>query len=177
MTDDPIPEVTIEGFTPAFRLTDEQVAALNRGCVMPGYRKKPVVIEATQWFQNGDHPEDGVGETAYDPMTRRNYRRVEGKVVRFYRHPPVDPVTGEISAGGSSILLGELRHHEAPGPHRNPDCNALMDEHGWIDTPEGGHVVCPSDWIITGVAGERYPCKDSIFVQTYMLDEQGGEPR
>lgn len=23
------------------------------------YRKKPVVIEATQWFKNGDHPEDG----------------------------------------------------------------------------------------------------------------------
>ena len=22
------------------------------------YRKKPVVIEATQWFKNGDHPED-----------------------------------------------------------------------------------------------------------------------
>lgn len=26
------------------------------------YRKKPVVIEATQWFKNGDHPEDHVGE-------------------------------------------------------------------------------------------------------------------
>ena len=23
------------------------------------YRKKPVVVEATQWFVNGDHPEDG----------------------------------------------------------------------------------------------------------------------
>jgi hypothetical protein len=22
------------------------------------FRKKPVVIEATQWFKNGDHPED-----------------------------------------------------------------------------------------------------------------------
>jgi hypothetical protein len=25
------------------------------------YRKKPVVIDATQWFKNGDHPEDGKG--------------------------------------------------------------------------------------------------------------------
>ena len=25
---------------------------------MSKYRKKPVVIEATQWFKNGDHPED-----------------------------------------------------------------------------------------------------------------------
>jgi len=24
------------------------------------YRKKPVVIEATRWFKNGDHPEDDV---------------------------------------------------------------------------------------------------------------------
>ena len=22
------------------------------------YRKKPIVIEATQWFKNGDHPQD-----------------------------------------------------------------------------------------------------------------------
>lgn len=25
---------------------------------MTRYRKKPVVVEATQWFKNGDHPED-----------------------------------------------------------------------------------------------------------------------
>ena len=23
------------------------------------YRKKPIVIEAHQWFKNGDHPDDG----------------------------------------------------------------------------------------------------------------------
>ena len=23
------------------------------------FRKKPVVIDATQWFKNGDHPDDG----------------------------------------------------------------------------------------------------------------------
>ena len=26
------------------------------------YRKKPVVIEASQWFKNGDHPLDYVDE-------------------------------------------------------------------------------------------------------------------
>lgn len=26
---------------------------------MSKFRKKPVVIEATQWFKNGDHPCDG----------------------------------------------------------------------------------------------------------------------
>ena len=42
-----------------------------------------------------------------------------------------------------------------------------MHEHGWIDTLEAGHNVCPGDWIITGVKGERYPCKPDIFEQTY----------
>ena len=38
---------------------------------------------------------------------------------------------------------------------------------GWIDTLEGGHVVTPGDWIITGVKGEKYPCKPDIFEMTY----------
>jgi len=42
-----------------------------------------------------------------------------------------------------------------------------MHNHGWIDTLEGGHIVCPGDWIITGIEGERYPCKPGIFEQTY----------
>ncbi len=25
----------------------------------------------------------------------------------------------------------------------------------------------PGDWLITGVAGEQYPCKPEIFAQTY----------
>jgi hypothetical protein len=40
-------------------------------------------------------------------------------------------------------------------------------ELGWIDTLEGGHVVTPGDWIITGVRGEHYPCKPDIFAETY----------
>ena len=44
-----------------------------------------------------------------------------------------------------------------------------MHTHGWIDTLEGGHIVCPSDWIIEGVKGEFYPCKPDIFEQTYEL--------
>lgn len=29
------------------------------------------------------------------------------------------------------------------------------------------YEVTPGDWIITGVAGECYPCKDEIFRQSY----------
>ena len=46
-------------------------------------------------------------------------------------------------------------------------CSVIMHYHGWIDTLEGGHIVCPSDWIITGVNNEKYPCKPDIFEKTY----------
>jgi hypothetical protein len=70
------------------------------------FRKKPVVIEATQWFKMGDHPE----------------------VV-------------EATLSGMPVF--------------------------WIKTLEGGHIVTPGDWIITGVKGEHYPCKPDIFEATY----------
>ena len=38
---------------------------------------------------------------------------------------------------------------------------------GWIDTLEGGHIVCPGDWIITGIKKEKYPCKPDVFAATY----------
>lgn len=45
---------------------------------------------------------------------------------------------------------------------------------GWIGTLEGGHIAEPEDWIITGVEGERYPCKPRIFEATYQ--EVGNSP-
>ena len=36
-----------------------------------------------------------------------------------------------------------------------------------IDTLEGPLHVSDGDWIITGVKGERYPCKPDIFEATY----------
>jgi len=106
------------------------------------YRKKPVVIDATQWFKNGDHPEDNSqpyrpakeGETVSDVLS-------EGKIVRYYRTP--DQMTD------------------------CKKCGLSMTVHGWVDTLEGGHIACPGDFIITGVAGEIYPCKPGIFEKTY----------
>ncbi len=99
---------------------------------MAKFRKKPVVIEAEQWFRNGDHSEDG-------PSNK------EGQIVRRYRNP---------NRSGEDIC----DHHR---------CIFPMSLHGWIDTLEGGHVVCPGDWIITGIKGEKYPCKPDIFEATY----------
>ncbi len=36
-----------------------------------------------------------------------------------------------------------------------------------IETLEGTHHASVGDWIITGVKGERYPCKPDIFQATY----------
>ena len=48
-------------------------------------------------------------------------------------------------------------------------CNSLMDVHGVVQTLEGKHIVCPGDWIITGIKGEKYSCKPDIFQETYEL--------
>ena len=42
------------------------------------------------------------------------------------------------------------------------DCPRLA-----ISTLEGVMRARPGDWIIRGMAGEFYPCKDAIFRQTY----------
>ena len=36
-----------------------------------------------------------------------------------------------------------------------------------INTLEGDMIMSDGDWIIKGVAGEFYPCRDDIFRQTY----------
>lgn len=115
------------------------------------FRKKPVVIEATQWFKNGDHPldyskvHDGFenGELRQFPPEERKANRWEGDIVRYFRHP-----------------LHKAFQDCA-------QCGQVFQDHGWIDTLEGGHIVCPGDWIITGVKGEHYPCKPDIFEATY----------
>ena len=95
---------------------------------MMKYRKIPVVIDAHQWFKNGDHPLDGT--------------EGEGKVVKIF------------------ININSYCRQ----------CGVAMHNHGWIDTLEGGHIVCPGDWIIQGVKGEFYPVKNEIFHLTYEED-------
>ena len=92
------------------------------------YRKIPVVIDAHQWFKNGDHPLDGT--------------EGEGKVVKIF------------------ININSYCQQ----------CGVAMHKHGYIDTLEGGHIVCPGDWIIQGVKGEFYPVKNEIFHLTYEED-------
>ena len=79
---------------------------------MSKFRKKPIVIEAEQWF-------------------------------------PGIEIDGVDVSGAAQLV------------------NNLQGDQGWIDTLEGGHIVSPGDWIITGIAGEKYPCNPDIFEATY----------
>lgn len=42
-----------------------------------------------------------------------------------------------------------------------------------IPTYEGVMVGRPGDWLITGVEGEQYPCRDSVFRATYEEVQNG----
>jgi hypothetical protein len=42
----------------------------------------------------------------------------------------------------------------------------------WVQTLEGPLVASDRDWIITGIKGERYPCKPDIFAATYEAVEE-----
>lgn len=108
---------------------------------MARYRKKPIEIDAHQWLQNGDHPDDALPPEGKILLGERS----EGLVVRYFRRP-------EPECAGTTV-------HDL--------CGRTWHDHGWIDTLEGGHTVCPGDWIVTGVQGERYPVKPAIFEATY----------
>jgi hypothetical protein len=43
----------------------------------------------------------------------------------------------------------------------------LDNDHAEIPTLEGIMLARRGDWIITGVRGEKYPCKPDIFAATY----------
>lgn len=45
-----------------------------------------------------------------------------------------------------------------------------------IATLEGDMEVRLGDWVITGVKGERYPCKPDIFAATYEAIDVGAKP-
>jgi hypothetical protein len=117
------------------------------------FRKKPVVIEATQWFKNGDHPQDNSC-----PISPSNPDLSEGEVVRYFCRPDIPGDQLCRKCGGED-------EYDVP-----------MSYHGWIDTLEGGHIVCPGDFIITGVQGERYPCKPDIFEATYEFANAEDDP-
>lgn len=93
--------------------------------------EKPKEVEATQWFKNGDHPEDQCEMIRPDPESETQFEPFlsEGKVVRHYRRPDVDGRT-------CCVYCGKKFH-----------------DHGWIDRRRNGHDICPGDYIVVDAAG------------------------
>ena len=49
---------------------------------------------------------------------------------------------------------------------------------GYIETLEGPLHVQADDWIITGIQGEKYPCKPDIFLAIYeAVEKEAAEAR
>jgi len=85
---------------------------------MNKYRKKPVVIEAVQYFD----------------WMRKEDKLPEGVHIIYW----------------------------------SPDgVNGISSDHPTIKTLEGMHLVSDGDWVITGLQGEKYPCKPDVFAMTY----------
>lgn len=84
---------------------------------MAKFRKKPVVIEAEQFWPD---------KTPYP-------------------------------AGVEVFVAGPFALNKKPGEF----------DFAIIKTLAGTMQVSPGDWAITGVQGERYPCKSDIFAATY----------
>lgn len=116
----------------------------------------------------------------------------ESQVVGRYRHPPVDPVTGKVSAADNAILMGQIRHCDVPPPHRKEGCAAIMHDHGWIDNGienvdrTYGTTVCPAGprWdgtrvgldAICGWANSFDPLDDPVVAYNFTDDGWWGDP-
>lgn len=94
---------------------------------MPYFIKKPVIVQAVQWFKPGDHPSVITEQVQFDSTNKTHVLMAATPEARE-----------QLSRGRS-----------------------------WIETLEGRMYVNPGDWIITGVAGEKHPCRSDIFDATY----------
>ena len=110
------------------------------------YRKKPVLTEATQWFKNGDHPQDEAEPMGTGGLT-------EGKVVRYF----------------DSLDDPELSLLDSRANRYCPECGNVMTKHGVLDGANGIETVCPGDYIVTNREGFHYRLSRGEFESQYEL--------
>jgi hypothetical protein len=141
------------------------------------FRKKPIVIEAEQWFPGKFV--DGVKQIdptiVFSEDKQHYYLSASGHSKDLKRVDAWLPCKqgGDILPfafwkikSGSKLpapLYPDLveRYLKYMGwPH-------VPESYGIVETLEGNMSVSPGDWIITGVKGEKYPCKPDIFDATY----------
>lgn len=106
---------------------------------MKNYRKKPVVVEAVQWWG----PFLGDGKQGPAVVALQEW----GCTVAPTEH-----------WGGAC---------NEPGHENNADLIVGTLEDGAEGSAQVEHIASPGDWIIRGVKGEFYPVKPEIFEATY----------
>ena len=70
------------------------------------------------------------------------------------------------------IVIDAEQYHilcDSPSPDGVCWCENMSTGQPHIHTLEGPLIVSDGDWIITGIKGEKYPCKPDIFHATYEL--------
>ncbi len=79
-----------------------------------------------------------------------------------YREKPVviEAVQWDGSTDTANAFLGD--RYSVDWEYENAESNRML-----IPTLEGKMICSIGDWIIKGVAGEFYPCKDEIFKAIY----------
>lgn len=122
---------------------------------MKKYKRKPALVEAVQWFRNGDHPMDGS-----EPVntTGHSTTLTEGKVVKFFRRLNI------------------------PGDRVCQECGTIMHKHGLIESPNDpdGEIVHPGDYIVTDTKGRFYRRGQAEFealFEEYDPEKEGENPK
>lgn len=110
------------------------------------FRKKPVVVEARQFFGGGAGTSGGSTPDSTS-NTHLIYRWIEKNTLGSFN--PLPAIEGQEPWPESGVAI-------------DPRDGRMI-----IATLEGGHWVNLFDWIIRGVQGEFYPCKPDIFEATY----------
>lgn len=92
-----------------------------------------------------------------------------------YRKKPVEieAVQWDGTAAGATPIIDWMHANDTTATYRCSDPDRCAEHDG--DTPhsivirtlEGDMHAGLGDWIIQGVAGEFYPCRDDIFRATY----------
>lgn len=109
------------------------------------YRKKPVLLEATQWFKNGDHPKDR-SVPVDTPKGPGDGKLAEGHVVKFF------------------LSL------DIPGGRFCAECGNVMQHHGLLNNElalNPDEVVHPGDYIVTNAKGKYYAQRPETFEALY----------
>lgn len=161
---------------------------------MPKFRKKPVV-EATQWFKNGDHPGDDCSMVYPHPGSETKFKPFleEGKVVRYYRTPDLDGQHGHYYLCKPDIFSQiEIEAWQWDG-RTLKDAKIFLRNNGlpldWsmgsrdgitgliVPTPMADRVARKGDWVIRGMCGEYYICSPDVFEKIYEPVESMGVER